>query len=154
MLLDLNLSLLFVTHDRSFLDRVCTGIVELDRGLLRKYPGNYLAYEGLKDAEISAEALANARADKLLAQEEAWSRKGVEARRTKSLARLDRLSVLRDQRSERRDQLGQVAMAVSRVSRVENWWQTSARSACALETRCWWRLSLVRRTCTWSQAIR
>ncbi|MDA0847334.1 MAG: ATP-binding cassette domain-containing protein [Proteobacteria bacterium] len=114
LLLDLNLSLLFVTHDRSFLDRVCTGIVELDRGLLRKYPGNYLAYEGLKDAEISAEALANARADKLLAQEEAWSRKGVEARRTKSLARLDRLSVLRDQRRERRDQLGQVAMAVSR----------------------------------------
>lgn len=114
LLLDLNLSLLFVTHDRSFLDRVCTGIVELDRGLLRKYPGNYLAYEGLKDAEISAEALANARADKLLAQEEAWSRRGVEARRTKSLARLDRLSVLRDQRRERRDQLGQVAMAVSR----------------------------------------
>ncbi len=114
LLLDLNLSLLFVTHDRSFLDRVCTGIVELDRGLLRKYPGNYLAYEGLKDAEISAEALANARADKLLAQEEAWSRKGVEARRTKSLARLERLSALRDQRRERRDQLGQVAMAVSR----------------------------------------
>ena len=114
LLIDLGLTMLFVTHDRSFLDRVCTGIVELDRGLLRTYPGNHAAYEVQKEQELASEALASARADKLLAQEEAWSRKGVEARRTKSVARLERLSVLREQRRERREQVGQVAMAVSR----------------------------------------
>ena len=114
LLIDLGLTMLFVTHDRSFLDRVCTGIVELDRGLLRTYPGNHAAYEVQKEQELASEALASARADKLLAQEEAWSRKGVEARRTKSVARLERLSVLREQRRVRREQVGQVAMAVSR----------------------------------------
>ena len=114
LLIDLGLTMLFVTHDRSFLDRVCTGIVELDRGLLRSYPGNHAAYEVQKEAELASESLASARADKLLAQEEAWSRKGVEARRTKSVARLERLSVLREQRRSRREQVGQVAMAVSR----------------------------------------
>ncbi len=91
-------SVMLITHDRAFLDGVATRIVELDRGLLRSYPGNFSAYERLKEEQLAAEALANARADKLLAQEEVWVRKGVEARRTRSVARMERLSVLRAQR--------------------------------------------------------
>ena len=81
-------SVVVITHDRAFLDAVATRIVELDRGVLRSYPGNFAAYEARKDDELAAEALANARADKLLAQEEVWVRKGVEARRTRSVGRI------------------------------------------------------------------
>ncbi|MBS0592219.1 MAG: ABC-F family ATP-binding cassette domain-containing protein, partial [Proteobacteria bacterium] len=70
-----------VSHDRAFLDAVATTIVELDRGRLRTYPGNFAAFERRRDEELAAEAAAAARADKLLAQEEAWVRQGVEARR-------------------------------------------------------------------------
>jgi ATP-binding cassette subfamily F protein uup len=87
--------------------------VELDRGILRTYPGNFSAYEVLKDQEMNSESLANARADKLLAQEEVWIRKGVEARRTRSVARIARLENLRATRSQRRDAVGQVKLAVS-----------------------------------------
>ncbi|MFM8256692.1 MAG: ABC-F family ATP-binding cassette domain-containing protein, partial [Polynucleobacter sp.] len=92
-------SIVFITHDRSFLDQVATRIVELDRGLLRSYPGNYSRYEFVKEEELNAEALANARADKLLAQEEVWVRKGVEARRTRSVGRVARLEKLRAMRA-------------------------------------------------------
>jgi ATP-binding cassette subfamily F protein uup len=106
-------SVILITHDRAFLDNVCTQIVELDRGILRSYPGNFSAYEVLKDQELNAESLANARADKLLAQEEVWIRKGVEARRTRSVARIARLENLRASRAQRRDAIGQVKLAVS-----------------------------------------
>jgi ABC transport system ATP-binding/permease protein len=106
-------SVVLITHDRAFLDAVCTQIVELDRGILRGYPGNFSAYEVLKDQELNAESLANARADKLLAQEEVWIRKGVEARRTRSVARIARLEKLRASRAQRRDEMGQVKLAVS-----------------------------------------
>ncbi len=106
-------SVILITHDRAFLDNVCTQIVELDRGILRSYPGNFTQYEVLKEQELNAESLANARADKLLAQEEVWIRKGVEARRTRSVARIARLEKLRASRAERRDAMGQVKMAVS-----------------------------------------
>ena len=106
-------SVILVTHDRAFLDNVCTQIVELDRGILRSYPGNFTQYEVLKEQELNAESLANARADKLLAQEEVWIRKGVEARRTRSVARIARLEKLRTSRTERRDAMGQVKLAVS-----------------------------------------
>ena len=106
-------SVILVTHDRAFLDNVCTQIVELDRGILRSYPGNFSAYEVLKDQELNSESLANARADKLLAQEEVWIRKGVEARRTRSVARIARLENLRVSRAQRRDAIGQVKLAVS-----------------------------------------
>ena len=106
-------SVILITHDRAFLDNVCTQIVELDRGILRTYPGNFSAYEVLKDQEMNSESLANARADKLLAQEEVWIRKGVEARRTRSVARIARLENLRATRSQRRDAVGQVKLAVS-----------------------------------------
>ena len=81
-------SVVVITHDRAFLDAVATRIVELDRGVLRSYPGNFAAYEARKAEQLAAEALANARADKLLAQEEVWVRKGVEARRTRSVGRV------------------------------------------------------------------
>ncbi|WP_353433154.1 ATP-binding cassette domain-containing protein [Polynucleobacter sp. MWH-UH23A] len=106
-------SVILITHDRAFLDNVCTQIVELDRGILRSYPGNFTQYEVLKEQELNAESLANARADKLLAQEEIWIRKGVEARRTRSVARIARLEKLRASRAERRDAMGQVKLAVS-----------------------------------------
>jgi ATP-binding cassette subfamily F protein uup len=106
-------SVVLITHDRAFLDAVCTQIVELDRGILRSYPGNFSAYEVLKDQELNAESLANARADKMLAQEEVWIRKGVEARRTRSVGRIARLEKLRASRAQRRDAIGQVKLAVS-----------------------------------------
>jgi ATP-binding cassette subfamily F protein uup len=106
-------SVVLITHDRAFLDAVCTQIVELDRGILRGYPGNFSAYEVLKDQELNAESLVNARADKLLAQEEVWIRKGVEARRTRSVGRIARLEKLRASRAQRRDEMGQVKLAVS-----------------------------------------
>ena len=106
-------ALMLVTHDRAFLDAVATRIVELDRGTIRSYPGNFSAYERLKDEQLAAEALANARADKLLAQEEVWVRKGVEARRTRSVGRVQRLQALRAQRAQRRDALGQVRLELN-----------------------------------------
>ena len=105
-------SVMLITHDRAFLDGVATRIIELDRGTIRSYPGNFSAYERLKEDQLASDALANARADKLLAQEEVWVRKGVEARRTRSVARIQRLEVLRGQRQARRDSLGQVRLEV------------------------------------------
>ena len=103
-------SVMLITHDRAFLDGVATRIIELDRGTIRSYPGNFTAYERLKEDQLAADALAGARADKLLAQEEVWVRKGVEARRTRSVARIERLKALRTQRQARRDALGQVRL--------------------------------------------
>ncbi len=103
-------SVVVVTHDRAFLDAVSTRIVELDRGILRSYPGSFSAYEFRKEEELASEALASARADKLLAQEEVWVRKGVEARRTRSVGRVQRLQVLRSQRVARRESLGRVRL--------------------------------------------
>lgn len=103
-------ALVLVSHDRAFIDAVATRIVELDRGLLRSYPGSFAAYESTKARELEDEALANARADKLLAQEEVWIRKGVEARRTRAVGRVQRLVKLRQQRAQRRDTLGQVRL--------------------------------------------
>ena len=105
-------SVMLITHDRAFLDGVATRILELDRGVIRSYPGNFSAYERMKEEQLAAEALANARADKLLAQEEVWIRKGVEARRTRSVSRIARLQVLRAQRQARRESLGQVRLEV------------------------------------------
>jgi ATP-binding cassette subfamily F protein uup len=105
-------AVMLITHDRAFLDGVATRIVELDRGILRSYPGNFSLYEATKARELEDEALASARADKLLAQEEVWIRKGVEARRTRSVARIQRLELLRAQREKRRDSLGQVRLEI------------------------------------------
>ena len=106
-------SVLVITHDRAFLDRVATRIVELDRGKLLSFPGNFEQYQIQKEEQMAQEAVINAKADKLLAQEEVWVRKGVEARRTRSQSRIGRLEQLRDRRSARRDALGRVGMDVA-----------------------------------------
>ena len=103
-----------VTHDRRFLDRVATRIVELDRGRLSSYPGSFGAYRSRKSEQIEVEAQQAARFDKLLAQEEVWIRKGVEARRTRNEGRVLRLEQLRRERAARRERLGGVRLAVDR----------------------------------------
>jgi ABC transport system ATP-binding/permease protein len=105
---------LVITHDRRFLDSFATRIIELDRGQLRSYPGRYAQYLLRKAEELAAEALETARADKLLAQEEVWIRKGVEARRTRAQFRVKRLDELRERREARRDQLGRARIEVDR----------------------------------------
>ncbi len=112
LLRDFRGAVMLVTHDRDFLDNVVTRIVELDRGTLRSYPGNFSTYERVKEEQLASELLASARADKLLAQEEVWVRKGVEARRTRSVGRVQRLQALRAQRIARRESLGQVRLEV------------------------------------------
>jgi len=112
LLLARNVALLFITHDRRFLDRLATRIVELDRGLLTSYPGSFTKYQERKAQRLHEESLEQARADKLLAQEEIWIRKGVEARRTRAVFRVQRLDQLRAERAARRNQQGQVAMRV------------------------------------------
>ena len=102
-----------ITHDRAFLDRIATRIVELDRGQLRSYPGNFARYLVQKEEQLAQEAVVNARADKLLAQEEVWIRKGVEARRTRSQSRIGRLQALRADRAARREALGSVKMDIA-----------------------------------------
>jgi ABC transport system ATP-binding/permease protein len=113
LLRDYRGSILFITHDRSFLDNVATRIVELDRGRLLSFPGNFSAYQKRKEEQLEVEAIENAKFDKFLAQEEVWIRKGVEARRTRNEGRVRRLEELRRQRGQRRDQQGQVKLDVS-----------------------------------------
>jgi ATP-binding cassette subfamily F protein uup len=106
-------SVVTITHDRSFLDRVATRIVELDRGKFRSYDGNFAQYLILKEDQLAQEAVISAKADKLLAQEEIWIRKGVEARRTRSQSRIVRLENLRASRKAHRDSVGNVRMDVA-----------------------------------------
>ena len=108
---------LFVTHDRRFLDEVATRVIELDRGKLSNFPGRYAQYQTRKDQVLEAESLANARFDKLLAQEEGWIRQGIEARRTRNEGRVQRLEQLRRERAARRDRIGQVNFAAGSVDR-------------------------------------
>ena len=102
-----------ITHDRAFLDRITTRIIELDRGVLRSYPGNFAAYEQRKDEELAAEDTARRRFDKFWQQEEAWIRKGVEARRTRNEGRVHRLEQLRIERATRRDRLGNIRLTLN-----------------------------------------
>lgn len=110
LLRDFKGSVLFITHDRRFLDNVATRIIELDRGRLLSYPGNFTAYQVRKAEQLAIEDVENAKFDKVLAQEEVWIRKGVQARRTRNEGRVRQLEALREERSRRRDQQGQVKM--------------------------------------------
>jgi ATP-binding cassette subfamily F protein uup len=112
LLRDFKGSVLFITHDRSFLDNVATRIIELDRGRLLSYPGNFTTYQTRKAEQLAIEEVENAKFDKFLAQEEVWIRKGVQARRTRDEGRVRRLERLREQRVARRDQQGQVKLEV------------------------------------------
>ncbi len=105
-------TVIVITHDRTFLDRVVTRIVELDRGLLRSYPGNFAAYETRKGEQLAAEEVVNRKFDKFWAQEEVWIRRGIEARRTRNEGRVRRLEGLRVERAARRERLGDVKLTL------------------------------------------
>ncbi|TCJ11756.1 ATP-binding cassette domain-containing protein [Parasulfuritortus cantonensis] len=105
-------ALLFITHDRRFLDNVANRIVELDRGQLREYDGNFSAYQAKKAEQLEVEAAHNRKFDKFWKQEEVWIRKGIEARRTRNEGRVRRLEALRRERAARRERLGQVGFAL------------------------------------------
>lgn len=103
-------SVLFVTHDRRFLDNVTTRIIELDRGNLVSFPGNFSAYLRVKELMLQDEAVLNAKFDKVLAQEEVWIRQGIKARGVRNEGRVRRLEKLRNERSARRERVGKVEM--------------------------------------------
>src|SRR6478752_5511991 len=103
-------SIVFVTHDRSFLRALATRIVEIDRGKLTSWPGDYDNYLRRREERLHAEAQENARFDKLLAQEEVWIRQGIKARRTRDEGRVRRLEAMRNERSARRELTGNVRM--------------------------------------------
>ena len=117
MLLSFSGSVLFVTHDRRFLDNVASRIIELDRGRLSSYEGNFSAYLAEKAAVLETEAVHNRKFDKFLAQEEVWIRQGIQARRTRNEGRVRRLEALRLERSARRARVGKVALAVEEGER-------------------------------------
>jgi len=110
-------SVLVVTHDRRFLDSVALRIIELDRGHLSAYPGNYRAYQQKKVEELETEAVHQRKFDKVLAQEEVWIRKGIEARRTRNEGRVRRLEALRIERAARRDRVGKVGLELAEGER-------------------------------------
>jgi len=105
-------ALIVVTHDRRFLDNVVTRIVELDRGLLRSFPGTFSAYERGRSEQLAAESVARRKFDKFWAQEEVWIRKGIEARRTRNEGRVRRLEALRAARDQRRERAGRIKVEV------------------------------------------
>jgi ABC transport system ATP-binding/permease protein len=109
-----------VTHDRAFLDRIATRIIELDRGVLRSYPGNFAAYEGRKQQELAAEETARRKFDKFWQQEEVWIRKGIEARRTRNEGRVRRLEQLRVERVARRERIGGIRLSLDSGERSGN----------------------------------
>lgn len=112
-----NLTLLFISHDRAFVDSIATRIVELDRGVLRSYEGNYSRYLDLKAQQLEAEEKQNALFDKKLAEEEAWIRQGIKARRTRNEGRVRALKALREESKARRFQQGKVNMAAQEANR-------------------------------------
>jgi ATP-binding cassette subfamily F protein uup len=112
-LLEYDGAVVFVTHDRAFLERLATRIVELDRGRVTSWPGDYAAFVRKKEAWLASEAVQNEKFDKRLAQEEAWLRQGIKARRTRDEGRVKALLAMRAERAARREQLGRVRLDVS-----------------------------------------
>ena len=110
-------ALMFITHDRSFMRKLSTRIIELDRGSLTSYPGNYDTYLRRKAEALHAEEVENAHFDKKLAQEEVWIRQGIKARRTRNEGRVRALEKMRNERSQRRNQVGKVSMNVAQADR-------------------------------------
>ncbi|MCQ4167513.1 ATP-binding cassette domain-containing protein, partial [Tahibacter harae] len=112
-----NGSIVFITHDRSFLRALATRIVEIDRGKLTSWPGDYDNYLRRREERLHAEAQENARFDKLLAQEEVWIRQGIKARRVRDEGRVKRLKQMRQERAERRELGGNVRMELADAAR-------------------------------------
>lgn len=110
-------ALMFITHDRSFMRKLSTRIIELDRGCLTSYPGNYDTYLRRKAEALHAEEVENAHFDKKLAQEEVWIRQGIKARRTRNEGRVRALEKMRAERTQRRDQVGKVSMKAAQADR-------------------------------------
>lgn len=106
LLISLNITMVIISHDRSFIDKLCTRIIELDRGLLTSYPGNFQTYLTTKEKALEDESVVNAKFDKRLAQEEVWIRKGIQARRTRNEGRVRALKKMRAERSQRRERQG------------------------------------------------
>jgi ATP-binding cassette subfamily F protein uup len=106
-------ALVFVTHDRRFLRALATRIVEIDRGQVTSWPGDWANYERRREERLNAQAQENTRFDKLLAQEEIWIRQGIKARRTRDEGRVRRLEAMRNERGQRREQAGNVRMEVA-----------------------------------------
>ncbi|GEK47499.1 ABC transporter ATP-binding protein [Bisbaumannia pacifica] len=117
-LLAFNGAVLFITHDRAFLSRLATGILELDRGRLGRYPGDYAKYQAQKAHELEVEAKENAEFDKKLAQEEAWIRQGIKARRTRNEGRVRALEQMRRERGQRRERQGTANLSVDSGERT------------------------------------
>ena len=111
-----NGSVVFVTHDRRFLRALATRIVEIDRGQVTSWPGDWANYERRREERLNAQAQENARFDKLLAQEEVWIRQGIKARRTRDEGRVRRLKAMRNERSQRRDLGGNVKMEAAQAA--------------------------------------
>ena len=112
LLLDFSGSVLFITHDRRFLDHVATRIIELDRGSLAIFSGNFTDYQRKKAEMLEIEATHQQKFDKVLAQEEIWIRKGIEARRTRNEGRVRKLEALRLERAARREKIGKAHLAL------------------------------------------
>jgi ATP-binding cassette subfamily F protein uup len=110
-------AVVFVTHDRAFLDRLATRVVELDRGTLGSWPGSYAQFVERKEAALQAEALALGKFDKRLAREEAWLRRGVKARRTRDEGRVRALMAMREERAARREETGTVRLSLDPAER-------------------------------------
>ena len=117
LLLGLNITLILVSHDRSFIDRLCTRIVELDRGLITSYPGNYSTYLTSKAKALEEEERHNAKFDKKLAQEEVWIRQGIQARRTRNEGRVRALKKMREERRQRRERQGTASISLNEAGK-------------------------------------
>lgn len=116
-LLDFQGSIVFISHDRSFIRKMATRIVDLDRGQLVSYPGNYDLYLTTKEENLRVEALQNELFDKRLAQEEVWIRQGIKARRTRNEGRVRALKAMREERRQRRDVMGIAKLQLDTSSR-------------------------------------
>ena len=116
-LLDFQGSIVFISHDRSFIRKMATRIVDLDRGQLVSYPGNYDLYLTTKEENLRVEALQNELFDKRLAQEEVWIRQGIKARRTRNEGRVRALKAMREERRQRRDVMGTAKLQLDTSSR-------------------------------------
>ena len=113
LLQSLNITMIIVSHDRSFIDKLCTRIIELDRGMITSYPGSFQTYLTTKAKALEDESVVNAKFDKRLAQEEVWIRKGIQARRTRNEGRVRALKKMREERSQRRERQGTATININ-----------------------------------------
>ena len=117
LLLGLNATLVIISHDRTFINKLCTRIVELDRGIITSYPGNFQAYMTNKAKALEEEERHNAKFDKKLAQEEVWIRQGIQARRTRNEGRVRALKKMRDERKQRRERQGTASINLNQAGK-------------------------------------